>query len=358
MTETALLQLLPHLPKADLHVHLRGAIPLAVLVELANRHGIENALRGISDRDLALLSGHANLRPFLTAHPWSEEEVSQLFRYESFDNFLLTFFFTGLFIRTTDDLRLLIRGVLNEFARQRVVYSEISISAIEYVTRGLPLSQITECLEEAAEHPRVRVQWIVDLVRDYGPECALAQVKELIALRSPAVIGITIGGSEHHYPPAQFREAYALARDRGLRVSVHAGEAAGPESVWDAVRVIGAERIGHGVRAVEDPALVDHLAEHQIPLEVCPTSNLFTGVYPSYQSHPAKALSDAGVPITINSDDPTFFRTTLADEYACLAQMGFSADEVVELLRNGFRYSFLPESERTACLSKLDSQSP
>jgi adenosine deaminase len=333
-------------------------MPPVVLAELLNRYDIGDVLRTTDDRHLALLQGYDNLRPFLRPRNWTEQEVTQLFRYQSFDNFLLTFGFVGLFIRTADDLRLLIRGVLNEFARQRVVYSEISISAIEYVARGLPLSQITECLEEAAEHPRVRVQWIVDLVRDYGPECALAQVKELIALRSPAVIGITIGGSEHHYPPAQFREAYALARDRGLRVSVHAGEAAGPESVWDALRVIGAERIGHGVRAVEDPALVDHLAEHQIPLEVCPTSNLFTGVYPSYQSHPAKALFAAGVPITVNSDDPTFFRTTLADEYACLAQMGFSADEVVELLRNGFRYSFLPESERTAYLSELDSQSP
>ncbi len=358
MTADDLRQLLPRLPKADLHVHLRGAIPPAVLVELLNRHGVENALRGLDDRYLALFESCANLCPFLVPRRWSEEEVTQLFQYESFDNFLLTFFFTGLFIRTPEDLRLLIRGVLDEFARQRVVYAEISASAIEYVNRGLPLPQIVECLEEATEHPRVRVQWIVDLVRDYGPECALVQVKELIALRSPAVIGITIGGSEHHYPPAQFREAYALARDHGLRLSVHAGEAAGAESVWDALRVLGAERIGHGVRAVEDPSLVAYLAERQIPLEVCPTSNLFTGVCPSYDVHPAKALFDAGVPVTINSDDPTFFGTTLADEYACLDRAGFGALEVMELLQNGFRHSFLPESERLPCLTELGRQSP
>ena len=356
MSERDLPQLLLHLPKSDLHVHLRGAIPPAVLVELLNRHGVEEALRGISDRHLALLQSCANVRPFLTARRWSEEEVSQLFRYESFDNFLLTFFFTGLFVRTAADLRLLIGGVLDEFARQRVVYAEISVSAIEYVNRGLPLPQIVECLEEATEHPRVRVQWIVDLVRDYGPKCALAQVKELIARRSPAVIGITIGGSEHHYPPAQFREAYVLARDHGLRLSVHAGEAAGPESVWDALRVLGAERIGHGVCAVEDPALVTYLAEHHIPLEVCPTSNLFTGVCASYDAHPAKALFDAGVPITVNSDDPTFFRTTLAEEYACLPRMGFTAAEAVQTIRNGFAHAFLSEAERAAYLAEFDRE--
>lgn len=355
MTATnRILQLLPRLPKADLHVHLRGAVPPAVLVELLNRHGVENALRGVSDRHLALFESCLNLRPFLTARRWSEEEVSQLFHYESFDNFLLTFFFTGLFIRTLDDLRLLVRGMLDAFARQQVVYAEISVSAIEYVTRGLPLSQIVECLEEATQHPSVRVQWIVDLVRDFGPECALAQVQELIALRSPAVIGITLGGSEHRYPPGQFREAYAAAREHGLRLSAHAGEAAGPESVWEALRVLGAERIGHGVRAAEDPHLVAYLAEHRIPLEICPTSNLFTGVCSCYEAHPAKRLFDAGVPITINSDDPTFFRTTLADEYAHLQAMGFAVSEVWSLLRHGFRYSFLPEAERTTHLAAFD----
>ena len=200
------------------------------------------------------------------------------------------------------------------------------------------------------------MQWIVDLVRDFGPESALAQLRELIGLASPAVMGITLGGSEDCFPAGEFREVYALAREHGLRLSVHAGEALGPESVWEALESLRPERIGHGVRAVEDPALVAHLAAERIPLEVCPTSNIFTGAYPSLEAHPVRALFEAGIPITINSDDPTFFHTTLADEYACLPALGFSDRDLLKLLRNGFRYAFLPQDQINGYLRKLDGE--
>lgn len=345
------------LPKAELHLHLRGAMPLPVLAELLNRHDLQSALAGAPEQKLAAFASYDNIRPFLVPRQrWSADEARYLFRYRDFVNFLYTFNFTGFLFHTADDLRLLIQGVLNELARQRVVYAEICISAIEYVARGIPLRDVVACLEEAAEHPGTRVQWIVDLVRDFGPDSALAQLRDLIALHSQAVIGITLGGSEDCFPASDFREVYAVAREHGLRLSVHAGEALGPKSVWEALETLCPERIGHGVRAVEDPALVAHLAARQIPLEVCPTSNIFTGVYPSIGAHPVRALFEAGVPITINSDDPTFFNTTLADEYACLPTLGFTDRDVLELLRNGFRYAFLPKQRISQYLSELDRE--
>ncbi len=198
------------------------------------------------------------------------------------------------------------------------------------------------------------MQWIVDLIRDSGPEWALGHLREILARKSPAVMGITLGGSEDCYPQEAFAEVFALAREHGLRRSVHAGEALGPESVWSALKALAPERIGHGVRAIEDPRLVAHLAEAQIPLEVCPTSNIFTRAYASYAEHPVKKLFDAGVPITINSDDPTFFRTTLTEEYAHVAARGFTRDQIGEVLRNGFRYAFLGSEEIAERLASFE----
>ncbi len=351
----ALRRIVQLLPKAELHLHLRGAIPLPVLTELLNRHDLAAAVACAPEQTQGAFARCDNLRPFLaTRRRWSVDDIAGLFRYRDFANFLYTWCLTGFLFHSADDLRLLMHGVLDELARQRTVYAEVCISAIEYVRRGIPLPQVIACLEEATHHRAVRVQWIVDLVRDSGPESALAQLRELIALHSPAVVGITLGGSEGSFQAREFRQVYALAREHGLRLSVHAGETLGPESVWEAVETLSPDRIGHGVRAVEDPALVSLLAERRIPLEVCPTSNIFTGIYPSLDAHPVKSLFDAGVAITINTDDPTFFRTSLADEYACLPALGFTDRDVLELLRNGFRSAFLPEREIAHHLSELD----
>jgi adenosine deaminase len=339
-------QLLLKLPKSELHVHLRGAMPIEVFTELLNKHVALGTLDGIPPHVKAQLERYENIRPFLMSRCWSVEEASALFRYDSFPQFLMTFGFTSNFVRDADDLRRLITGVLESLKAQSVVYAEITISVVEYYRwQGIPLSDILTCLDEAIAHPGIRVQWIVDLVRDIGSDAALALLKEIVASGCKSIVGITIGGSEHHFPPAQFAEVYAFARDNGLRLSVHAGEALGPESIWDALRILGAERIGHGVRAIEDTSLVNYLVENRIPLEVCPTSNLHTGIYPSYEAHPVKALLEAGVPITINSDDPTFFGTTLTDEFIHVHSVGVPKDEIFEMLKNGFRYAFLPKED-------------
>jgi adenosine deaminase len=339
----SLRDLLLRTPKAELHLHLRGAIPIDTMAHLLERHPVEEALRSAPLRHKWLFGRFDNIRPFLGSA--ARPPVADLFHYGSFRQFVVTYLFTGYFVRDREDVKALVDGVLAQLRSQNVAYAEITITLFDYVHRGIPIDDVIECMERASACSSPRVQWIVDLVRDIGPKAAFADLRALVDSRIPGIVGITLGGSEDRHPPAKFARVYETAREHGLRLTVHAGEAAGPESVWDALKILGAERIGHGVRAIEDPSLVEYLAEHQVPLEVCPTSNLCTGIYPSYDAHPLKRLHDAGVPMTINSDDPTFFHTTLVDEYVHAAEMGFAEGELLDLVRNGFRHAFLPEDE-------------
>ena len=342
------------LPKAELHVHLLGAIPRGVLVELFGRHPPAEWLPRLKWPVRWFFGRQRHLRRFLRRRSITEDDVAGLFAYRSFKQFLATYFFASCLVRQEADLRDLIRGVLDGLVAQNVVYAELTVSPPGYRFNGIPLDRIAVCMAEAADRSDIRVQWIVDPVRDMGPRKALKLLRRIIDLDVPGVAGITLGGSEHKHPPAPFAGVYALARDNGLRLTVHAGEARGPKSVWDALRVLQAERIGHGVRAVEDSELVSCLAVNQVPLEICPTSNVRTGVVKSYQAHPVRGLFDAGVPVSISSDDPTFFRTTLTDEFVHLYEAGFTEYELLDLLRNGFRHAFLPPEDAEAYLAALD----
>jgi adenosine deaminase len=344
------------LPMAELHLHLRGAMPVAIFTDLLNQYADEPVLARLPGRHRARFPFFPNIRPFLEpGRRWTVAETTALFQYADFDQFLATFAFTGYFIRAAADLRRLIDGVLADLRAQGVVYVELTFSLPEYLRQGLTIEEIGACLAAATATPGIRVQWIIDLVRDFGHEAGLTLLEEVIALNCPAIVGITLGGSEHLFPPAPFAAVYARARAAGLRLTVHAGEALGPRSVWDALNLLGVERIGHGIRAIEDPALVAHLATRGVPLEVCPTSNLRTGIVASHAAHPVRALHAAGVALSINSDDPTFFGATLADEYAALESLGVPEATIVALIANGFRHAFLPEAERAAYLARVDA---
>jgi len=335
------------LPKAELHLHLRGAMPVPVFTDLLNQHSVDEILQGVPTLLRRFFQRCENIRPFLAPRAWTPGEVTRLFQYESFEHFLATYAFTGLFFRRTEDLAALVQGVLRALEEQNIVYAEITIALINYLRQGLSLEDVARVLENAARAGGpVRVQWIVDLVRDLGPRRALRLLDRVIGLKCPSIVGITLGGSENLFPPDLFKKIYARARDCGLRLTVHAGEALGPESVWDAVRLLRAERIGHGIRAAEDAALVRLLAERRLPLEVCLTSNIKTGVVSSYQAHPVRALLEAGVPITISTDDPTFFETSLAGEFDRLARLGVAEEDIRNILDNGFAFAFLPEEDK------------
>jgi adenosine deaminase/aminodeoxyfutalosine deaminase len=296
------------MPKAELHLHLEGAVEPETLHEMDPATPLEE-LRGI-------------------------------YRYTDFNGFLKAFAEVGKRLRTPEDYGLATRRLLERLEAQNVRYAEIILAAGVALWKGQEVGPIFDAVNEAADGSPVRVRWIFDAVRQFGPERA-REVAELAAERvDRGVVAFGIGGSEERGPALWFTEVFAFARSAGLRLTAHAGETGGPESVWAALR-LGAERIGHGIAAARDPELMRHLRERDIPLEICITSNLATGVVQRLEDHPIRRLYDAGVPILLNTDDPAMFGCTLVGEYRLAAErFGFSETELREVARNGFRYAF------------------
>ncbi len=284
-------------PKVELHVHLEGAIPLPAMWQLAQGYGDPRAR--------------------------SLEAFSTRFEYRDFAHFIETWQWMLPYIRTPADWTFVARAVATSLTEQHIVYAEASISPTDFRQHELSVAEIATAVRHGLDAVEgTRVNLLVDLVRDTGPAWCGRTLEQVIEVASEAgIVGITIGGSEHAYPPGDYAEVYRRAAEAGLGRSAHAGEAAGPASIWSALRDLGVDRIGHGVRAVEDPALVDHLVHTQRPLEICPTSNLRTGVVRSWESHPAVELIERGACVTINSDDPTYFGCSLAGELRRLAEL-------------------------------------
>lgn len=296
------------MPKAELHLHLEGSVEPETLHEI--------------DPSTPL------------------EELRALYRYDDFEGFLRAFGGVGKRLKTPEDYGLAARRLLERLAAQNVRYAEIILAAGVVLWKGADFAPVFDAVEAAAAESPVEVRWIVDAVRQFGVELAMQVARMAAARVDRGVVAFGIGGNEARGPAAQFREVFQFARDAGLRLTAHAGESAGPESVWDALE-IGAERIGHGIAAARDPALMRHLRDRDIPLEIAITSNLRTGVVARIEDHPLRRLFDAGVPIVLNTDDPAMFGTTLVDEYRLAArQFGFSEAEMRVLAGNGFRYAF------------------
>jgi adenosine deaminase len=238
--------------------------------------------------------------------------------------------------------------VARDMAEQHVRYAEMFYSPSPFVPRGLSVQGVTEAVRTGLSRvPAIEVALIADLVRNFGPEAEMATLAALQDVRTLGVVGIGIGGSEHQFPPAPFRPLYEQARDMGFHTTAHAGEAAGADSVWDAVRVLQAERIGHGTRACEDPKLVQYLADHRIPLEMCPMSNVRTRVVPSLAEHPIRRYLEAGVIVTVNTDDPKMFQTRLSEEYRLLEQeQGWTKAEICGTILNAISSSWLPDDRK------------
>ena len=311
------------LPKVELHLHLEGAIPLPALWTLIQKYG--------GDPDV----------PDLPA-------LRQRFAYRDFSHFLDVWNWKNRYVRETEDFTLIAEAVAQDLARQSVRYVEAFYSPSDFAYHGLSAQEITLAIRRGLERvPDVEVSLIADLVRNRGPVHGMRNLEEIAEVRDAGVIGIGIGGAEHSFPPEPFGPVYERARALGLHTTAHAGEAAGAESVWGAVRVLRAERIGHGTRAEEDPALIGYLAERQIPLEMCPLSNVRTGVVPSLAQHPVRRYVEAGLLVTVNTDDPKMFGNCLAEEYAGLESvLGLSRETVHEILLHGIRGSWLPEPRK------------
>ncbi len=244
-------------------------------------------------------------------------------------------------LNSPEDYARITRDMLKAFASQSIDYAEVTLSAGVVLWKGQDLHRTYEAIRQAcATEPGITVQWCFDAVRQFGADAAERVVEIASEFQSDGVVSFGIGGDEERGPARDFARIFALAHQRGLRLTAHAGESDGPQSIWDAL-AIGAERIGHGIRAVEDPSLMRHLADRDIPLEVCITSNVVTGVVARLEDHPVRRLFDAGVPITLNTDDPAIFDTTLTREFEIARQhFGFTHEELTLVAANAYCYAF------------------
>ncbi len=275
------------------------------------------------------------LAPELTA-----EQIEELYRFCGFGGFLQCFKRVVERLQTPQDYALITRRLLERLAEDQVQYAEITLSAGVVLWKKQEFAPVYDAIREAASESPVKVRWILDAIRHFGAEHAM-QVARLAAERvDDGVVAFGIGGDEVRGPAEWFGDVYRYARENGLRLTAHAGESDGAPSIWAALR-IGAERIGHGIRAIEDPELLRYLREQDIPLEVCITSNVVTGVVASLEEHPVRRLYESGVPIVLNTDDPALFGTTLSGEFELAAtRFGFSDAELHQIAINGFEYAF------------------
>ncbi len=287
------------------------------------------------------------------------KNLDEAFRFEKFEDFLRLYILCMHVIREPEDMERLTGEVLEDLRNCGVVYVEISINLPPDRHFNMDSLDILNAINKAGkrvgEKLGIEYRIIIDLVRDYGPEKSMEILNSMAEMGDQNIVAVDIGGSEHRFPPGPYREVYKRARELGFRTRAHAGEAAGPESVWGAIRELKVDRIGHGVRSIEDPELIRYLVRKQIPLEVCPTSNIRTGVYSSIEEHPLRKLFDAGVKITLNSDDPGLFGSNVLGEYRLLMdRFGFSKDEIVKVVKNGFESAFIPHDRKEYYLSRLE----
>ncbi len=319
------------LPKAELHLHLEGSVTAETLVELRQGHGKASTLA----------------------------QAESLFQYRDFNGFLMAFKTLTEDLQTPGDYELIAYRLMEQLKSENVLHAEVFVSVGVCLWRTQDFEAIFEGLERGRERGErefgISLLWIFDAVRQFGAGAA-RDVFELAAkFRDRNVAGIGIGGDEQKASPELFREAYAYAAEQGLRLTAHAGETAGPESIWGALN-LGAERIGHGLTAYQDAELMEELATRQIPVEICLTSNLRTGCLVKMSDHPVRKYFDQGLMLTLNSDDPAMFGTSITREYE-LAQneFGFTDDHLRELARNSFEASFLPAEKKVEFLNLFDS---
>ena len=318
------------LPKVELHVHLEGAIPHAALFDLIRKYGGDPSIP-----DVAALTSR--------------------FAYKSFSQFFEAWSWKNQYLREYEDFTHIAELTARNMANQNIRYAEMFFSPSLFIRHGLEVQELVHAVRIGLSGvPEIEVALIADLVRDYGPESEMTTLKKLNEVKEEGVIGIGLGGSEHEFPPEPFESLYEEARRMAFHVTAHAGEAEGPESIWGAIKVLQVDRIGHGTRAHEDPELPDYLRKHRIPLELCPVSNVCTGVVSALTEHPIREYFERGLVISVNSDDPMMFGTSLDREYELLVQeCGFTKREICQLILLAVESSWLSEDRKKSLAANL-----
>jgi adenosine deaminase len=324
------------LPKAELHVHHVGSASPRAVAELAARY-----------------QGS-------TPVPVDEARLAEYFTFTDFRHFIEVYLSVVDLIRQPEDVLTLTYEVGRELAAQNVRYAELTMTPYSSIVRGIAAEAFCEAIEDA----RLRVEtefglalrWCFDIPGEAGLPSADITLDVALKQQPAGLVSLGLGGPEIGVPRPQFAPYFDQARAAGLHSAPHAGESTGPETIWDAIDSLGAQRIGHGIAAAQDPRLMAYLVEHDVALEVCPTSNVRTRSVPSLAEHPLPALVKAGVPVTINSDDPPMFSTTLNTEFAVAAGLlGLDTSGLADLARAGVRYSFADDARKASVLAEIDS---
>jgi len=319
------------MPKVEIHLHLEGAIPLSALSELVQKYGGGSELGSIS-------------------------ALEERFRYRDFSHFIETWQWKNGFLREYEDFTFVADLIAEDLARQKIRYVEAFYSPGDFACHGLEAQLLTEAIRAGldAHDGEITVNLIADLVRDFGPYRGMKWLHEIAEVSNLGVLGIGIGGSEREFPPEAYEEVYEEARRLGFRTMAHAGEAAGPASIWGAIRTLRVDRIGHGTRAIEDPNLVSFLKKTRTPIEMCPISNLRTGVVADLKDHPIRKFFEEGLLVSVNTDDPKMFGTSLETEYAALVDtMAFERADILKLVENAIRSAWCDESTKNNLMSEL-----
>lgn len=324
------------LPKVELHVHHVGSASPQIVAQLAARH-----------------EGRSPV-------PADPAALADYFAFRDFAHFVEVYLSVVDLIRDQEDVWLLTHEVARELARQQVRYAELTVTPYSHVHRGIPAPAFCEAIEDARKRAAadfgIELRWCFDIPGEAGLPAAEETLRVSLDERPDGLISFGLGGPEVGVPRPQFKPYFDQARAAGLRSVPHAGETTGAQTVWDALRDLGAERIGHGISAVEDPELLEFLAERQLALEVCPTSNVRTRAVARIEEHPLPRLVEAGLLVTINSDDPPMFGTTLNDEYAVAARLlGLGPQGIAALARNAVTASFLDPASKQRIAGEIDA---
>lgn len=323
------------LPKAELHVHHVGSASPRIVARLAERHPGSGV-------------------------PSDPGALAEYFTFRDFAHFIEVYLSVVDLVRDAEDVRLLTYEIARDMARQNIRYAELTVTPYSSTSRGIPDVAFCEAIEDARTAAEaelgVVLRWCFDIPGEAGLVSAEETTRIATSLRPEGLVSFGLGGPETGVPRPQFKPYFDRARAAGLHSVPHAGETTGPETVWDAINHLGAERIGHGTSSVLDPRLIDHLGEHRVPLEVCPTSNIATRAVADLAEHPVRAMAEAGLLVTVNTDDPPMFGTDLNTEYAVAARLlGLDEAGLAALAKNAVGASFLDPAGKRSLTTEIDA---
>lgn len=325
------MRFLRNIPKAEIHFHFEGAVSADTVYRLGRKYDVDE-IRTRNDAEWCLYFTNAAM-------------------------FFERFLYASSLFREPEDFYHAALDLGRRLNEENIRYIEITLAPHKFVRNGVPYPALMEAIErgllETADERRREHRYIIDVVRDLGPAAGLEMLRMVQEHPHPRVAAVGLGGGEQ-YTPAESVEVFHFAESIGLNKTAHAGEGRGPQSIWDAIQQLGVRRIDHGVRAREDAKLVDYLAEQKISLNLCPTSNVILGVVPSLEDHPIRQYHERGIPVNVSTDDPTFFKVTLTEEYAKLIEFQrFTPEEIPALIENALRASFLDEAEKDGLIGEF-----